>query len=36
MSIADRHVVIDRDLCNGCSLCSHVCPESAIVMLPGA
>ena len=36
ISIADRHVVIDRDLCDGCSLCSYVCPEGVIVMLSGS
>ncbi len=35
ISIADRHVVIDADQCDGCSLCSYVCPEGVIVMLPG-
>ncbi|PKL54835.1 MAG: hypothetical protein CVV31_12455 [Methanomicrobiales archaeon HGW-Methanomicrobiales-2] len=36
ISIADRHVVIDRDRCDGCSLCSYVCPEGVIVMLSGS
>ncbi|MDN7025334.1 NAD-dependent dihydropyrimidine dehydrogenase subunit PreA [Methanoculleus sp. FWC-SCC1] len=35
ISIADRRAAIDLDRCDGCSLCSHVCPEGAIVMLPG-
>lgn len=35
ISITDREVIIETDLCDGCSLCSHVCPEGVIVMLPG-
>jgi dihydropyrimidine dehydrogenase (NAD+) subunit PreA len=32
ISLEDRQVVIDADRCDGCSLCSHVCPEGVIVM----
>lgn len=32
ISLDDRRVVIDAELCDGCSLCSHVCPEGVIVM----
>jgi len=35
ISIADGEVAIDTDRCDGCSLCSYVCPEGVIVMLPG-
>ncbi|MCK9317098.1 NAD-dependent dihydropyrimidine dehydrogenase subunit PreA [Methanoculleus sp.] len=35
VSIVDQRVAIERDRCDGCSLCSHVCPEGVIVMLPG-
>lgn len=36
LSIGDRHVVIDKKLCNGCSLCSFVCHKGVIVMRPGS
>jgi len=36
VSITDREVIIETNLCDGCSLCSHVCPNGVIVMLPGA
>jgi dihydropyrimidine dehydrogenase (NAD+) subunit PreA len=32
IAIDDRHVVIDAVRCDGCSLCSLVCPGGAIVM----
>ena len=32
ISLRDREVVIDLNRCDGCSLCSHVCPEGVIVM----
>ena len=32
ISLRDRQVVIDLSRCDGCSLCSHVCPEGVIVM----
>jgi dihydropyrimidine dehydrogenase (NAD+) subunit PreA len=32
ISLMDRHVSIDSMRCDGCGLCSHVCPESVIVM----
>jgi dihydropyrimidine dehydrogenase (NAD+) subunit PreA len=32
ITVDDRHVVIDAGRCDGCSLCSLVCPESVIVM----
>ncbi|PKL24859.1 MAG: NAD-dependent dihydropyrimidine dehydrogenase subunit PreA [Spirochaetae bacterium HGW-Spirochaetae-2] len=32
ISLQDRVVVIDAEQCDGCSLCSHVCPEGVIVM----
>ena len=36
ITMVDRQVAIDADRCDGCSLCSYVCPEGVIVMLPGA
>jgi dihydropyrimidine dehydrogenase (NAD+) subunit PreA len=36
ISIVDQRAAIDRARCDGCSLCSYVCPEGVIVMLPGA
>lgn len=36
VSMAGGEVVIATERCDGCSLCSHVCPEGVIVMLPGA
>ncbi|HNX17530.1 MAG TPA: NAD-dependent dihydropyrimidine dehydrogenase subunit PreA [Methanoregula sp.] len=36
ISIGDRHITIDEKQCDGCSLCSFVCPEGAIVMRPGS
>jgi dihydropyrimidine dehydrogenase (NAD+) subunit PreA len=36
ISITGRQVTIDANLCDGCSLCSYVCPEGAIVMQPGS
>ncbi|MDO9323927.1 MAG: NAD-dependent dihydropyrimidine dehydrogenase subunit PreA [Methanoregula sp.] len=30
--LVDRHVSINSGQCDGCSLCSHVCPEGVIVM----
>jgi dihydropyrimidine dehydrogenase (NAD+) subunit PreA len=32
IALEDRKVVIDAHQCDGCSLCSHVCPEGVIVM----
>ncbi|MCK9578980.1 MAG: NAD-dependent dihydropyrimidine dehydrogenase subunit PreA [Methanoregula sp.] len=32
ISLADRHIIIDSERCDGCSLCSHVCPEKVIVL----
>lgn len=32
VSLEDRHVVIDKNRCNGCGLCSLLCPEGVIVM----
>ena len=32
LSLVDGHIVLDKDACVGCSLCSHVCPKSAIKM----
>jgi dihydropyrimidine dehydrogenase (NAD+) subunit PreA len=32
ISLVDRQVVIDAGRCDGCSLCSLVCPEGVIVM----
>lgn len=32
ISLDNRQVVIDAERCDGCSLCSHVCPEGVIVM----
>lgn len=35
ISLVDRYVTIDKSRCEGCSLCSYVCPEGVIVMEPG-
>lgn len=35
ISMAGGEVAIERDRCDGCSLCFHVCPEGVIAMLPG-
>jgi dihydropyrimidine dehydrogenase (NAD+) subunit PreA len=32
LSLADRLVVVDRKTCDGCSLCTLVCPEGVLVM----
>ena len=32
LSMFDRHIVLDKKACVGCSLCSHVCAKSAIKM----
>jgi len=32
ISLEDRRLVIDARRCDGCSLCSHICPEGVIVM----
>lgn len=32
LSLVDGHIVIDRNACVGCSLCSHICAKSAIKM----
>ncbi|MFA4824813.1 MAG: 4Fe-4S dicluster-binding protein [Methanoregula sp.] len=32
ISLREQEVVIDRNRCDGCSLCSHLCPEGVIVM----
>jgi dihydropyrimidine dehydrogenase (NAD+) subunit PreA len=34
ISFKDRKIVFDTDRCDGCSLCSQVCPQGAIVMEP--
>ncbi len=34
IEMADGEVAIDTDLCDGCSLCSHVCPEGVNLRLP--
>ncbi len=33
MALEDNRVVINKDLCNGCSVCAQVCPENAITRL---
>jgi dihydropyrimidine dehydrogenase (NAD+) subunit PreA len=35
LSLKKGTLVIDRSRCDGCSLCSHVCPTGAIVMTEG-
>lgn len=35
LSLHKGTLVIDRSRCDGCSLCSHVCPTGAIVMTEG-
>ena len=32
LSLIDGHVMVNHDVCVGCSLCSHICPKSAIKM----
>ncbi len=32
VSLEEQHVVIDKNRCNGCGLCSLLCPEGVIVM----
>ena len=32
LSLIDGHVTVNHDVCVGCSLCSHICPKSAIKM----
>ena len=32
LSLVDGHIKVNQDSCVGCSLCSHVCPKSAIKM----
>lgn len=32
LSLVDGHIKVNQDSCVGCSLCSHVCPKSAIEM----
>ena len=32
LSLIDGHIVVNYDACVGCSLCSHICPKSAIKM----
>lgn len=32
LALVDGHIVVNKDACVGCSLCSHVCPKSAIKM----
>lgn len=31
LSIVDRRCIIDKNLCNGCNVCVHVCPKNAII-----
>jgi len=32
LSISNGHLVVDKNACVGCSLCSHICPKQAITM----
>jgi dihydropyrimidine dehydrogenase (NAD+) subunit PreA len=32
LSLTNGHIIVNRDACVGCSLCSHICPKSAIKM----
>jgi dihydropyrimidine dehydrogenase (NAD+) subunit PreA len=32
LSLIDGHIAVNHDACVGCSLCSHICPKSAIKM----
>lgn len=32
LSLTDGHIIVNKDACVGCSLCSHVCPQAAIKM----
>ncbi len=35
MSIEGEQVAINKNLCNGCTLCAQVCPEKAIIPIKG-
>ena len=28
----DNGIAVDKNACEGCSLCSHVCPQNAVTM----
>lgn len=32
LSLVDGHITVNQNACVGCSLCSHICPKSAIKM----
>ena len=32
LSLVNGHISVDKKACVGCSLCSHICPKSAITM----
>lgn len=32
LSLVDGHIMVDKNACVGCSLCSHICAKSAIEM----
>ena len=32
LSLVDGHIVVNKEACVGCSLCSHICAKSAITM----
>jgi len=32
LSLVNGHIKVNYDACVGCSLCSHICPKSAIKM----
>ena len=33
LTLQNGHIILDNSKCIGCSLCSHVCPKSAIKMI---
>jgi dihydropyrimidine dehydrogenase (NAD+) subunit PreA len=32
LALIDGHIIVDKNVCVGCSLCSHICAKSAIKM----
>ena len=32
LNLEEKHLSLNKDICAGCSLCSHICPKEAIKM----